>query len=92
VEEVWVAETWEAHGYGHCVHGVYGSREAAFEALKALPNMTVYVDAAGNVQGRPRKERDLGRIIGEGRWGSMPPERWATAQAFKVEGRVTPAP
>ena len=44
MDEVWVAMTWKAHGDEEYVHGVFGSREAAFESLKALPNMTVYVD------------------------------------------------
>ena len=88
-----MAETWEAHGYSHDVHGVYDSRGAAFEALKAMPNMTVYVDAAGEVQGRPRKERDIGRAIGEWSLGGVPswfPVRWAHAHPMEVEGRQEP--
>ena len=43
-----------AHGDEMDVHGVFESREAAFESLKALPNMTVYVDEHGfNVVSRP---------------------------------------
>ena len=52
--EVWVAETWGAHGYGHDVLGLYDSREAAFEGLKAVPDMTVYVDERGHLAGRPQ--------------------------------------
>lgn len=54
--EVWVAETWEAHGEGHSILGVYATREAAFTAFKALENMTVYVDVDGDVRARPRNE------------------------------------
>jgi hypothetical protein len=85
MDEVWVALTWEAHGYGTRVFGAYGSREAAFEALKALPNMTVYVDAAGEVRGRPRKERSPGMSLRY--WMNQPPERWAHARPVKVESR-----
>ena len=54
--EVWVAETWNAYGEGQSVLGAYATREAAFRALKALENMTVYVDDSGNVAARPRDE------------------------------------
>ncbi len=81
MDEVWVAEVWQAHGYGHGVHAVYGSREAAFEALRAMPNMTVYVDAAGEVRGRPRVER--GRSA-----EAHLPEWWAHAHPMMIEGRV----
>lgn len=84
MDEVWVAEVWKAHGYSHGVHAVYGSREAAFEALRAMPNMTVYVDAAGEVRGRPRKER----VPGAGAYLSAPPEWWAHAHPMMIEGRV----
>ena len=54
--EVWVAETWNAHGYDQMVLGVYASREAAFRALKERPNMTVYTDDSGHVKARPCRE------------------------------------
>ena len=54
--EVWVAETWNAHGYDQIVLGVYASREAAFRALKERPNMTVYTDDSGHVKARPCRE------------------------------------
>lgn len=90
MDEVWVAQTWKAHGDETDVHGVFESREAAFESLKALPNMTVYVDEHGNVAGRPVKQQEPG----ERRWGRGPyvPERWASAEPYKVQGRATPAP
>lgn len=53
---VWVAETWSAHGEATTVLGVYATREGAFRALKALENMTVYVDDHGDVQARPKRE------------------------------------
>ena len=66
-DEVRVAETWRAHGYGRSVLGVYSSREAAFEALKAQPGMTAWVDEHGNVRGRPRNEDRFGAEWG---WAS----------------------
>ena len=54
--QVWVAETWNAHGYDQMVLGVYTSREAAFQALKERPNMTVYTDENGHVKARPCRE------------------------------------
>lgn len=72
--EVWVAETWRAHGYGHGIHGVYESREAAFEALKSEPGMTVWVDERGIVRGRPRDDERFGAT-------------WAMAASQKVQAR-----
>lgn len=74
--EVWVAETWGAHGYGRAVLGVYSSREAAFEALKAQANMTVWTDEHGNVHGRPRNED---------RYGA----EWGLASPWRVRGRAS---
>jgi len=91
MDEVWVATTWSAHGEDSGVHGVFDSREAAFESLKALPNMTAYTDSAGNVRGRPKKERDWSLGLRQG-WI---PEKWAIAEPVKVQGRATvatPAP
>lgn len=89
MDEVWVALTWKAHGYEEDIHGVFDSREAAFESLKALPNMAVYVDEHGNVAGRPRKERDYTRPL---RRGPYVPEYWASAAPYKVQGRTAPSP
>lgn len=83
---VWVALAWDAHGYNTRIHGVYESREAAFDGLRDMPNMTVYVDLAGHVRGRPRRERigiDLLRR-NEGRL----PEQWAEARPWTVAERV----
>ena len=63
MDEVWVALTWKAHGYEEDIHGVFDSREAAFESLKALPNMAVYVDEHGSVAGRPAKEAKPGDAL-----------------------------
>jgi hypothetical protein len=71
---VWVAETWQAHGYGHSVQGVYDSREAAFEGLKDRPNLTVYAGKDGNLHGRPRSE-------------AHPRAEWAWAAPLTVQGR-----
>lgn len=87
MDEVWVALTWKAHGYEEDIHGVFDSREAAFESLKALPNMTVYVDEQGNVAGRPRKEQEPGALL---RGGPYVPEYWASAAPYKVQGRAAP--
>jgi hypothetical protein len=87
-EEVWVAETWKAHGYDHDVLGVYGSREAAFEALKAEPNMTVWVDEAGAVHGRPIREPAFS-------WPprhAFMPVKWAQAMPMRVQDRKAATP
>jgi hypothetical protein len=63
-DEVWVVTISQAHGEGNDVSGVYDSREAAFEALRA-EGMTVYIDQYGQVQGDPPNERDLGAWWGE---------------------------
>ena len=88
MDEVWVAMTWKAHGDEETVYGVFDSREAAFESLKALPNMTVYVDEHGQVAGRPRKEQEPGAFLR--RRGPYVPEYWASAAPYKVQGRATP--
>jgi hypothetical protein len=79
-EEVWVAETWEAHGEGQSVQGVYSSREAAWDGLKDEVD-TLYIGGDGLVRGKPRDEvgdwRDCGR-------------RWASAEPMKVQGRAEP--
>lgn len=72
VTEVWVVEVWKAHGYDHYVLGVYANREAAFEALKAEPNMTVWVDGDGGLRGRP---------------AGKAPERWARGYPMRVQER-----
>ncbi len=62
-DEVWVAQAWNAHGYGCRVQGVYDSREAAFEGLKSEPGITVWVAPEdGLVHGRPRDEGKLGAL------------------------------
>jgi hypothetical protein len=60
--------------------GVYGSREAAFEAIKAEPNMTAYVDDKEHVRGRPVKEREPLR-------GPWFPTRWAHGWPEQVKSR-----
>lgn len=95
--EVWVAETWHAHGEGCCVHGVYASREAAFEDLKKLPNMTVYVNEHGNVVGRPKREWDWSQrwselFPGDGTIRLPPAEKWAMARPMQVQARLDSSP
>lgn len=53
---VWVVETHSGHGEDADVLGVYRSREAAWDAIKALPDVTAYMDGNGNVRGRPKNE------------------------------------
>ena len=79
-EEVWVAETWGAHGDGMGVRGIYSSREAAWDGLKGYVD-TLYVGADGNLHGRPRDEDDWRRY-----------RRWALAQPMKVQGRAGSGP
>ena len=75
-DEVWVAQAWQAHGYGCRVQGVYDSREAAFEGLKAEAGITVWVAPEDQlVHGRPRNEDKHG---GE----------WALARPVLVRGRA----
>ena len=93
VDEVWVAETWSAYGEDRGVHGVFESREAAFESLKALPNMTVYVGDDGFVHGRPVKERSTRGSLREWMaWSLRNPEKWAVAEPYKVQGRALVTP
>lgn len=88
MNEVWVAETWRLYGEDRCVRGLYDSREAAFEALRALPNMTVYTDGHGQVRGRPRKVHEPGTFVRGGvQWV---PEEWAIAHPMRVQGRARP--
>jgi hypothetical protein len=79
-EEVWVAMTWEAHGEGMGVQGIYSSREAAWEGLKGEVD-TLYVDGDGFVRGKPRDE--------SGSRGYFD-RRWASAEPVKVRGRAEP--
>jgi len=74
-DEVWVAQAWQAHGYGCRVQGVYVSREAAFEGLKAEPGITVYVAEDDLVHGRPRNADRHGA-------------EWALARPARVRGRA----
>ena len=74
-EEVWVAETRGAHGDGMCVHGVYSSREAAWDGLKGYVD-TLYVGEDGHLHGKPRNEDDWRRY-----------RQWALASPMKVQGR-----
>ena len=79
-EEVWVAETWHAHGEGHRVQGVYGSREAAWEGLKGEVQ-TLYVGEDGLLHGRPR---DI-----DAWWRRRV---WAEARPMIVQGRKPALP
>lgn len=78
-EEVWVAETWHAHGEGHRVQGVYVSREAAWDGLRGEVD-TLYADDQGALRGRPRCEEWWYRR-----------RIWALARPVRVQGRK-PAP
>jgi hypothetical protein len=82
-DEVWVVETHRGHGESARVHGVYVSREAAWDALKELPNMTVYVDDDGRLQGRPKNEswQNPNRLWAWGHPMRMQARKSATAQA-----------
>ena len=75
-KEVWVAETWGAHGEGCSVHGIYSSREAAWDGLKGYVD-TLYVGEDGNLHGKPRDEDNWRRH-----------RAWALARPMKVEGRT----
>ena len=82
---IWVALIHSGYGEDTMIQGAYESREAAFEGLRDMPNMTVWVDLAGHVRGRPRRERtgiDLLR-----RWPNLP-EKWAEARPWTVQGRA----
>lgn len=74
MEQVWVAETWHAHGEEHMIKGIYDSREAAFEGLKSVPDMTIYIAEDGSLIGRPRHEREY-------------LARWGRARLMPVQGR-----
>lgn len=79
--EVWPVLTWKAHGEEGGLLGVYATREAAFRAVKAEPNMTAYVDDRGDVRGRPVKERTGGELL-RGPWI---PEYWAHGYPVKLQ-------
>ena len=85
--EVWPVLTWNAHGEGTMLLGVYDSREAAFEALKAEPNMTAYVDAEGALRGRPKHEPSFGELLAR----PYIPVKWALGRPFKVQSRAPAA-
>ena len=83
MEQVWVAETWQAHGEGKRVVGVYDSREAAWDALR--PEVETLYVRNGCLWGRPRDE--------ERRWRPGEPWKplvWALAQPMPVLGRAQP--
>ena len=75
-EEVWVAETWGPYGEDMCVHGVYSSREAAWDGLKGYVD-TLYIGEDGFLHGKPREEKGSRGYFGR---------QWALAQPMKVEG------
>jgi hypothetical protein len=79
--EVWPVLIWNAHGEETYLLGVYATREDAFRALKAQPNMTAYVDDKGYVRGRPKRERRPEEFF-DGH--TYLPERWACGSAEKV--------
>jgi len=56
VTEVWVVEIHHGHGEGAMVAGVYVDREAAWDAFRDRPNLTLYVDEQGHLRGRPRSD------------------------------------
>lgn len=76
---VWPVLTHHGHGEGTMLLGVYATREDAFRAIKAEPDMTAYVDDNGHVCGRPKREG------ARGRWAHG---RAATVQATEP-GRTT---
>lgn len=78
MSDVWVAETWSAHGYNHAIQGVYESREAAFDGLKSEPNMTVWVEN-GIVRAKPKAEGNL--------WHHQDREKWGMANPFSIKGK-----
>jgi hypothetical protein len=92
-DEVWVAETWCAYGEDRYVQGLYDSREAAFEALKDIAGMTVYVGGDQNVHGRPRNPDGPKEWREPGGRGWMEPDRrtWAFAKPMRVRGRKADA-
>lgn len=63
--EVWPVLIHSGHGENTMLLGVYASREAAFRAVKAEPNMSAYVDDKGHLRGRPAHEAPR---LGSGRW------------------------
>jgi len=77
-EEVWVAETWHAHGDGARVQGVYDSREAAWDGLKGEVE-TLYAGTGGHLHGKPRHD--------EWRPGDGYIRRWARASPMMIQGR-----
>lgn len=76
-DEVWVAETWRAHGDEARVQGVYSSREAAWDGLKGEVE-TLYVGEDGHLHGKPRDDSGSRDYFGR---------RWACAAPMKVQGR-----
>lgn len=83
-QEIWIAETWGAHGDGYRVQGIYDSREAAWDGLKGEVE-TLYVDERGHLRGRPRNEEPTWR---PGVWFRL---KWASAYPMKIQGRKQPA-
>ena len=77
MDEVWVIETHRGHGEEARVHGVYDSREAAWDALKELPGLTVYADDDGMLCARPKDES----------WRN-PLRLWAAGSPYRVQGRA----
>ena len=80
--EVWPVLIHDGHGEGTDLLGVYATREDAFRAIKAQPNMTAYVDDKGEVHGRPVRERTGGELLSGRSWF---PVRWAHGSAEKVQ-------
>lgn len=88
-----MAETWRHYGEDRYVQGLYDSREAAFEGLKEIPEMTVYVGADGSVIGRPRHPggpKEWKEPRGRG-WLEPDRRTWAIARPMKVRGRKADA-
>lgn len=84
MEQVWVAEMWEAHGEGSHVQGIYDSREAAWDGLKGAVE-TLYVDDKGLLRGKPRDEERSGFVRGQ--WFRRV---WAMAAPMPIQGRRQP--
>lgn len=79
MSEVWVVEIHHGHGEDTKVAGVYADREAAWDAFKDRPNLTLYVDERGHLRGRPRRDEwHLARL-------------WLHGHPMLVQGRVMAA-